>query len=377
MKRFLFLAACASLTLASCVNDERLDTIEVLKKDAKKVTFSAPVIGANSRAVEIEGGAYPETETFNVYAVRHDGVFQGWDVHYAQNSNHYFMDDETVKHKVSASGIKTWETDKEYYWPIGKFVTFGAYSPSAVATEPTEVGYNANGLYITDFEVPAIGHQYDLMFSRLAIGKTAGSGSSSATYSGVDIRFNHALSAIVFQAKVGGDYDAWIHKIELVDIHYKGNFSQGINSSESSSIQLQEFGNPVWSRTADLTNYVVYDKGTSEGILLSNTEQRINPESLLLLPQPFAKNVVDNPDTPEDETLGATPVVEAKIRVTYKVGSNMPNSIEESIFDLTQHWALGTRYTYTIEIGTKGTIKKITFSPTVEDWLDDGFIMEF
>ena len=106
MKRFLFFAACASLTLAGCVNDERLDTNEVFKKDANKITFSTPVIGANSRA-EIEGGAYPENETFNVFAVRHDAEFLGWDVHYSQNNGNYFINDEEVSLKTSSTGTKT------------------------------------------------------------------------------------------------------------------------------------------------------------------------------------------------------------------------------------------------------------------------------
>lgn len=366
MKRFLFVAACASLTLAGCVNDERLDTNEVLRKEAKKVTFSAPVVGANSRAVLGEINTYPTNETFNVYAVRHSGTFDGWDTH-VQENNGYFMQNKIIGYNQETN---CWESSDDYYWPIGKYVTFGAYSPTQLDTD-FEVGYNESGLFITNYQIPAVGSQYDVMFSNLAIGKNADSGNSEADYAGVDLLFNHALSSIKFTAKVSGNFEVWINKIEICNVAYKGNFTQGINSHDGTPTQ-QTFGNPVWTPENDLTNYVVYEKpaGAEKGIKLTADDQTL-AENVLLLPQNFPALPAESDDVEqvEDEEVDDG---YAKIKVYYQVGSNVENHVQKHIFPLSPFWAMGVRYVYNINIGGSGSIKKITFAPMVEPWKQTG-----
>lgn len=352
MKRFIYLAACASLTLAGCVNDENLGIDEV-QDVAKKITFSAPVVGANSRVIygEMES-PYNTEETFNVFAVKHAGNYTTWE------SGEQFMDDVMVA-SAEIDGKTTWVPEDDYFWPLNHTLTFGAYSPTQVGKEVGEgmITYSSAGLKIKDFTVPEIGKQYDLMYSDLARSKTSASGSSSSYYTGVDINFRHALSSIKFKAKKAGNFDAWIKKITIVGVYNKGTFEQAIDPS-SSQTEAHTKGSPHWNRDTEQTvDYVVYEAATGEDGLKLTDEPVSIGHNLLLLPQIFSGTLAN---------------ANAKIRVDYKVGHNTANFVEPLISTLSEDWVMGRRYTYTIILGGSGEIQRITFAPSVENWTDAG-----
>jgi len=360
MKKYFVLAACVGVALASCVNDEKLDVYEA-KKEQQKVTFNSPVMGANSRVVLGEmTSPYSINETFNVFAVQHEGDYVNWDTHFT-NEGGLFMDNLLVRYlPPAAAGEKgTWTSDDDYYWPVNKKVTFGAYSPTKVKEDVGEgkITYSSKGLKIEDFVVPEVSHQYDLMFSDLARSKHSSSGSSSADYDGVDINFKHALSSIRFKAKTASTLSAWIKEIKIISAHNKGTFEQNLNPSSSTGIH-HTYGEPAWTRTSEVVDYMVYEEEEEDAQAITTALEPIG-ESLLLMPQPFSKD-------------GTVVNLDAKISICYKVGSNPYETVEVDIHDLSDDWVMARRYTYTIVIGGNGTIQKITFAPSVEGWTDTG-----
>ena len=74
MKKFFFLAALASIALASCVKNEPA------KVDSQKeISFTTPVLGASTKANVFGEMAnpYSESEHLSVYAVWHTDVYAG------------------------------------------------------------------------------------------------------------------------------------------------------------------------------------------------------------------------------------------------------------------------------------------------------------
>ena len=348
MKRFLFFATCASLTLASCVNDEKL---EELSESKSLISFSSPVVGANSRVIAGEmSNPFNTDETFQVFGLMHEKTGYagtGWD-----NADKLLIKDETVVYNPT---LNAWITkDKTYFWPKDKNMTFGAYSPTqvktAVASNSGTITYNETGLNITGFEVdPDPENQYDLMYSEVAKNKTTSPSSATGGYNGVDINFHHALSSINFYVKLDPSVTSGsIKNLKINNVKYQGNFSQNVvwNSETLSTTTL---GTASWTRTDAKHSYTVY---TDEVEAQTATNTKVGP-NLILLPQPFADNT------------------EASVTLEYKMANNP--WVSETIYlkDLTPGgWIMSKRYNYTIIIGGSG-VTATYFAPNVTDWFNE------
>ena len=105
MKKHLFLAAVVGMALTGCVNEE---SENLTQQQARKISFDTPVMGIQSRAGEIQGTAYPESESFVVYAKQYTGVFTKW------SEGTDFWTEEGL---VASKDHDTWDTEDDYYWP--------------------------------------------------------------------------------------------------------------------------------------------------------------------------------------------------------------------------------------------------------------------
>ncbi|MGN0048385.1 MAG: fimbrillin family protein [Bacteroides sp.] len=367
MKKFLFLAALASVALAGCVSDES-PTIDATPGD-KPIAFNSPVLYGHTRAIFQHGempATYPTGESFNVYAVWSQDDFAGWE---ATGAQWYMGNTGTNKEGIKVSynssiddattGSGAWEPATAYYWPKNGKLTFAAYSPSdAVA----DFSYGKDGLTIENFEIPGTAaEQYDLMFSKRTYNKTTSTDGTNTTYDGVDIQFQHALSSIRFMVKLKDDYTGTmikVKKISVYNVEQKGKFEENINESTPGTYTP----NPQWTITTDKVLAAnAYIPFTGSQTVTTTATLLTDANDLILMPQVFHDGTTEQND-------------QVNVKVEYTIQSASSSEIaqthEQKLSAIKTEagnissWKIGKRYTYTIVFG----LDKIYFAPSVEDW---------
>lgn len=350
MKKFLALAILASVALVGCVNDEKME----MTSDAQKISFDNPVMSTQTRAQygEITTSTYPTNESFKVFAKQHKGALTDW-----ESATKFW--EEALEAKYD--GLSYWKTDVDYYWPNSDdnvWLSFGAYSPATLTGTPT-VSYLNSGLNIVGFKVdPTVGQQVDLMYSGPILNRKY---TETTDVDGVDIKFKHALSSIVFSA-VDADENA---DYTITSIKVNGNFVTEGDFSEGLTNITDTEDKAVWSnKTAENIEYSLpLDDNIAVGT--SNTVITENETALLTIPHTIAElAAADASVTIEyivDPESGAADYDATK---TIKL-ANFKVSGGSSI----ENWRRGNRYTYQFSFG--GT-SKIFFAPTVSPWANGG-----
>lgn len=348
MKKTIIISAFAAALLGTgCVSNE------VFSPEEKQVEicFTTPVVGSMTKAPwygEI-GTTYPTSENFTIFGVRHASTYDGWAtdnaVSYINGAEFTYGD----TYNDATTGAYGWKAlNKKYYWPMSGVLSFGGYSPSSAhAADPGdgtgEFSYNENGVQIADFTVnPNVSKQQDIMYAKRTYNKTTNAGGNNSIYDGVDIEFEHALSAIKFTAELDGEYESkfTVTSIEIGGIKGEGNFNEKIDLEKDK--QAIYDSDPSWAVKGDNTAYTVFS-GTAE---LSETSQTV------------ASNIILLPQTMTDD---------AYITIKYKVGPVATAAEIEStvkLKSLTSEWVMGTRYTYNITLG----YDLIYVGATVDRW---------
>ena len=351
MKKFFLLFVLASVSLASCVNDESLE----LTQQPKKLSFEAPVMQTQSRALygEIQGADYPTAESFMVFAKQHKGDLTNW-----ESADNFW---ETGAQKVeydASEGAKYWDTDTDHYWPSGDVkLSFGAYSPAVLNGEATATYTNA-GLTIANFEVNAtVANQVDLMYSGPILNQTY---KDNAT--GVSVVFKHALASIVFSA-IDLDDNA-TYTINSIKVNgkflTKGTFCENLTWNNGNAT-----GTAAWKEVSGDTQTTEYTLASNLSISVGQGKTTVitNGNSALLTIPHNATELDDN----------------ATVTITYTVvpTSGAANYVATKTVKLADFeintgthitsWEMGKRYTYQFSFG--GT-SKIFFKPTVTTWDD-------
>ena len=251
----------------------------------------------------------------------------------------------------------TWAPETDYFWPKTGKLTFAAYSPADAAGTFT---HTALGLQIEGFTVPAVGAQYDLMYSDRAYNRTSSdnnySGSATNTYDGVDIVFHHALSSIVFKVgtkedySTGADIDFTIKSITIKNVYNAGNFNETLSDGNGSTTRT-----PAWTATGDANvEYVAFTGDFAVPEDGTTYTEPTGAADLILLPQSFESNTA------------------AVVKIVYTYETAASGAIEATeTFNLNsttnaKAWEPNKRYTYRILFG----LDKITFAPIVENWED-------
>ena len=349
MKKFFFLAALASVALASCVKNEPA------KVDSQKeITFTTPVLAVPTKTQEITGTTYPKTSSFNVFAWYNSGVsFEAASASpYMENVqvtyNSSIDDDDPAD---TSDGTGAWISDPVYYWPKQGVLSFDAYSPNGLVGDVSATA--GDGIMVENHEVRmTLSEQQDFLYATRALNKTTSTGGTNAIYDGVDIQFKHALAVVKFTAKTAENYSATttikIKTIEIQDINDKGTFNQ----NESSS-------NPAWSAQTGSNKYVALEKGVfDESIAINSSSATPVGETVIVLPQNFSAST-------------------QKLHIEYFIKTIASGSVALlQKADLYFHnttaladnnkWEIGKRYTYNLSIG----LDKIYFAPSVTNWDD-------
>lgn len=360
MKKLFFFAAIASVAFASCVKNDPAPSVT----EQHEITFAAPVVATTTKAQVELLKKYPIDETFGVFALYYAEKFTGY------SANAVYMTDVEATRGAYAGTDGAWST-AGYYWPKnGGKLTFAAYSPYDQIN--VKASHDDSGIHFDDYVVTTAAN-VDLMFSNRAYNKAeTDQDTNTDNYYGVELVFNHALSAVKFMVNTTSQlatdgYEFVIQKIELLNINNTGDFDQKLTAyvagtNETPSTPTADVAD--WTVTDDEEKYIAFENAT--GITVNSTTavstiaaDAINKyANLILMPQ----------------QLSALPNA-AQIKVTYKYRhNNMATGVyvEDNVVTTNlsvagcETWLRGKRYVYTLTMD----LDKIYFAPRIEDWAD-------
>ena len=335
MKKLLFIAAIAGAALVSCTKNELAPSAT----EQHEITFASPVVGAQTKVTGAIGSTYNKGESFEVWAVYNTASISAW------GGTPYFSD-VTAVYDETANG---WGLTPKYFWPANGMLSFVALSP---ATDKTTTFDATNGFTIDDWAQGATeANIIDLMYSdisfdnaKIEFGADGDELSGDQhSYKGVDIKFNHALSYLVFNIKTAADYSATtkfqLTNIQLTDIHTTGDFKQKATDPWTEDTSTSGTYNAY-------TGTLPFGEGTGVTTVTETTGKEI-----ILLPQAL--------------TTGTQ-----KITISYNISTDGGTTWipQKQTADLTTtavpKWEMGKKYTYTITIG----MTEIIFDPAVSNW---------
>ena len=382
MKKLFFIAAIAGAALVSCTKNELAPSAT----EQHEINFASPVTSLVTKGVDlVTGNLYPSSAPFWVFADHHMDLVEDFSTADKDIFTSYMRGNDTegkyigvmVSHNgggapgsedESNATIDTyWKPATKYYWPMQGYLTFAAYS---TGTATGLSGYKSleydviKGLKLTEYTVSSE-NQYDLMLSSRADNKKkehSVEGTTTTKNDGVEIQFNHALSAIKFAVRTKDNYlspDGYT--ITLNSLSVQGAYTTadliqfpGTDGTMWSAYKNDKSGTTPSSYAVTFAN-ANPTLSTTETILCGSTDT-----DLVLLPQ--ALNGIDH---------------DVKVYMTYTVNHadiNKPIQYTATL-DLADNtnaqdatWDAGKRYLYTIIIG----MEEIVFAPTiVTDWVTD------
>lgn len=357
MKKFMLLATAVGMTLTSCVNDEE----SAMMGSRSVIAFDAPVMKTSRANVlgEITGVKYPEGESFKVFSKIYTGNYAGWTA--STDIKNYFAEaGDEAKHE----GGTYWSTQTVYYWPdAGYNLAFAAYSPAKLgaASQATTIYRNEEGLQIEDFvSEPVSDNQYDLMYSHTVYDRNKSNNAASA----VSLKFEHALSSIVFSSQKSDD--AAQYKItDLVvtgNFFTKGDFNQGITSTSIGGAYTEN-ENPQWD-TEDETPTTVQYKPTFTAFNVPAASPEIftqGTSAILAIPQSVPENAKVTITYTKTSNGTVTEHTADILLKDFKKATTEGVAVAEGI----DTWERGKRYVYRIAFGKN---QRIYFEPSITDW---------
>lgn len=333
MRTFLFAAAAAGAALAGCVSNEA----EVSSKADGKIAFAAPVVSGVTRAYEGEiANPYPTEENFVVSAMYYDNGFDSWN-----NGQSYMSGVEVAYNETDNAWAPA---GQDYYWPKNGSLTFFAYSPADFAAWAPAI--NADEKLVAS-AVAVTAANVDLLYSDLTKDQTKAGHATNQYYNGVDIKFYHALSSIVFKTRLTSELNGatiTVNEVTLSGVASEGDFEWSLDAEDT----------PVWSNQAEAAGYTAVT-GAEQEVVYGDAAALEGAAPLILLPQNLADVVATVKYTIRNEGEAAIEQIAEVALADLKYGSQ-----------LTAEWQPGKRYIYTVNFG----LDRIVFAPQVKDWED-------
>lgn len=352
MKKFVVFAGLAVVALASCSKTESV--LNNPQQTGSAITFQ-PLAAVQTKSTPIK--KY-ETNTgdFRVY-----GWYQASDNFDPSQAYTLYMNNvlcSYVAGDVDANeGEGTWRSTNNYYWPKNGKLTFSAYYPANADVTVDAV----TGIAIKDYTIADATNQVDLMYSDRVFDRVSSTQTdANKDYDGVDLVFNHALSAADFSVKTAADYgtDAIkIKSVEIVGALSKGNFAEGYKTGKDESHVAK------WSNLSNVATYTVSATEVYPKYIEKKNDSDKDSEQIgatcILLPQTFSDDIkvvvsyaIKYVDGTEDKYLDQ--VAEFPLK-----GTTDTNNKE--IYG----WEMGKWYHYTLTF----TLDTIYFAPSVKDWV--------
>lgn len=367
MKKYFIIAAAALVALAACTKNE-IDPASKIK-DAREINFNT-VTGLATKA-PISGTTYsydcPAFGVFAYYLASGD-----WNTAAANTSAVSYMDDVEIRFNDSKDIWAPHDGSAfvNYYWPLEGKLTFIAYSPKSAATATFS---NAGLLTLTNFTVAStVADQVDLLYSSIAADKkqneayytdsdNSKNSETAEEDKGVNIKFKHALSQVIFKAKTANEvYDA--------GLSFKVN---SITVNAASTATSMTVTNPTDAQLAsDITTWT--EPGTNANFAVRSTDfpEAANTYLTKTLSDPIGDALLMIPVT---AFAGTDPTVTVSYTL-YRMSDNVDLGTKEvsihfdDIDDVVTNWQAGKKYVYNLTID----LQKIYFNPTITDWVDGG-----
>lgn len=344
MKKLFFMTAVVGLALTSCSQEE----LSAPVAENNEITFAAPLVGKNTRAVTEVGTEYDKNATFGVWAKYNTTTPTSW------TAGDFYIG-TAADHGVQASykaAVNGWGFATPYYWPKNGNLSFIAYSPYTAAVSAT-ASVTGQGIQFTDYTVGDAA-DVDLLFSEVARNKTKADVNTVAPWSGIDIAFKHALSSVRFAVKTKETYTGTTIKVKNINVlnaYSVADFNQGLaNTADAVTAPANAcWDNYETERTYDAFTGDITVGATALYVHNGTASATANKTDLILLPQPL-----------QDGN-------QVKVQVEYTITSPNGNTFDQvTELPLTGTWKRGTRYTYTVVFG----LDEIYLDPTVEAWDD-------
>lgn len=408
--RFILIAACAAVALASCTQ-KKFEPVS-MGETKSPIAFEAPIVAPATKALPEGTGVYPLDKSFAVVGVYGATNLENW------KSGEYYMYDEsnlwvTVSHSqttIDSKKYNTW-TNTGFFWPKNGKLSFIAVSPASIASsfalEESEA--NAGSISSNDFyTVPTVGSTDEFMFSSRVNNvtnanqgnfgdtdvygddgsddpDTAGDDKLVKKLYGVQLTFHHALSKIEFKAKLKEDYknvSVKIKSIKLLGVHNEAKFDQFLTNTIGNE-KVNTYGNPAWRFHRGAASYNSGDVVADDFTVTYNsgTPTAVPTQNLFVIPQTFYKKV--------GEAVAEVDLSSAKFQIEYSVtypggteevyGATEADRVEVALKDLIysdqeavtgtieKAFKIGKKYTFNITIGFDG----IYFAPVIENWATD------
>ncbi|MBO7271181.1 MAG: fimbrillin family protein [Bacteroidales bacterium] len=342
MKKSVFMAALASLMLASCTFEE--DRV----KQTREIDFSVAPYAVQTKTEHDLNTAF--TNPFRVWA---------WD---ADNANAVI--DGKVANYQNGSG--TWSVeDGPYYWPdFG--LEFVAVVP-ATGNNYCQVNRSADGNTSIVYTFDALNENprtINLMHSDFTDKLTAAQGT-------VNLGFRHALANVNVVVKQGTvtinpEDNIVYYEVELNAMSVEGIHRQGTYTVNSNA---QNISNQVWTyEPSSPTSEIPYlSTGSKFSLNPGNVAQNYEPNDgndIFVMPQHLddnAKFVIDYTvitHTTSGTTTGTPKHVEVQLNTIAATGSGTTINA----------WHTNKKIQYTINIMPKAELNGIQFSVSEEEW---------
>ena len=349
MKKYIMLAAVASVALAACTKNE----VKPVNVD-QEITYQTITTKA-------EASSFASDRHFTSYAYMLT-YGQTWDSNYSSGSA-YIADADIYYHNTPNY---EWKAEKTYYWPKQGSLTFFAWSTytdsKASLTDATVGCTQAKGIQVDAFDITK-NKNVDFLVAEVAKDKKAnetqhedGSGNTWAT--GVPTVFKHALSKLVFKVVTVKGGTPYSYTSDNVTFTVKSIKLKGVNNNLAYSQDWQS-GNTASKHTwTDPAPAVEIDVPVFTGSQdASNTETELSLGSgdySIVIPQ---------------GTFEADDVIEIVYDITTKfTGTPVTETVtinDKKLSEVyTTGWAPGNEYTLTIKLG----IDEVLWDPDIQPW---------
>ena len=305
MKKNLLILAVAAVALASCSNDETVQS--VANSDANAISFR-PLNNGVTRAADITGF------TGTPFIVRAE-----------KSSALYFAETQ-----FSYDGSSAWTSTNKYYWPSDDGeLTFYAYAPTTSSQFTHTSGTNT--FVVTPSATAA--EQVDLVYA-------TATGKKSTHSAGVTLTFGHTESKVVINLKnSNSNLRITTDKVVIGNVKGSGTYTMGLG----------------WGSLGDATSYTQVHR---DFITTSSSQAG---DAMILIPQEMTKATAYASASPDAAFTGPYIAVDLKIQnntspYAYIVGAESGvNEYVRALFPLpTITWDSGTKYVYTVDLAGGG-----------------------
>lgn len=360
MKKSFLIAAMAGLAFVGCTESD----LDKSVKSQEAISFSAPAIRPNTRAAEEIGGTYDKGLQFNVFG----NWFTG---NYTQFSNgKTYINEATAVYDATGNTWYPLNGGNYYYWPKNGTITFSAYSPASAkmkaAADIADTGLKFSN-YTVDNAQPNSDME-DVLFSERAYNNVASTGSNNP-YAGVDIQFRHALSSIVFTAKMDKAYPGTqvrIKTITLSNVASTASFNQNLDDANAKTTKLPTIAGTstyeaAWTGhstpvaySVDNSNKILENVDGAAPYYFCTTDGKA----------PAYYGADTNNYRKSDFILIPQNLDGVTLTIAYTIKTADSAEIDQTftkVFTSTAEWKMGYRYIYNIAIG----FNPITLAPMV------------